>query len=147
MSVESGKALKPSQGRGNQITRLRGIRHGWTTWTSSWKGLTRHPSLPRPSHICSLSTAFLLQTPPTFPPDIHPSPPPDTKPACSNVSLSTIQVGNQLRKMKVRKAQVQTGSAPGSSSPVHTSCAGLWDISSTWAWCWEKCHCCRKISW
>ena len=48
--------------------------------------------------------------------------------------------------MKVRKAQVQTGSAPGSSSPVHTSCAGLWDISSTWAWCWEKCHCCRKIS-
>ena len=43
-----------------------------------------------------------------------------------------------------RRLRVQMGSAPGSSSPVQTSCAGLWNIYSTWAWSWEKCHCCGK---
>ena len=55
-----------------------------------------------------------------------------------------ISWGSWGRWRRWRRLRVQMGSAPGSSSPVQTSCAGLWNISSTWAWSWEKCHCCGK---
>ena len=67
----------------------------------------------------SLSMAFMSQTTPTAPPDIHPPPTSDTQPSCSTLSLSSLQVRNELRKMKVKKA---TG-PDGISSRLLKSCA------------------------
>ena len=67
----SGQRKPDSQAVGDQI--------GWTAWTYSSTGLTSHPPLP-PSPLpsppfnasTSLSTAFMLQTPPHFTPDEDP---------------------------------------------------------------------------
>ena len=65
----------------------------------------------------SLSMAFMPQTPPTAPPDIHSPLTSDTQPPCSTLSLSSLQVRNELRNFlcgtctkdpSPRKLQLQT---------------------------------------
>ena len=76
MSVESGNALKQSQGRGTQTSRLLGIRREYDL-NLLFNRFDQTPALP---------------------------PAQSSQPPCSSMSLSTIQVSNQLRKMKVKKA-------------------------------------------
>ena len=56
---------------------------------------------------------------PPLPLDIQPPPPPDMQPPCSNLSLSTIQVRNKLRKIKAKKVMGRDGI----SSRLLKSCA------------------------
>ena len=132
MLVESGKSLKPSQGRGNQTLMLPGIRCRWMTWTCSLIGLTRLPPLqpPLPQHLLPHSHLYLpfhcIQLADT-PASICPS--------------SSSRWETSWGRLRQRRLRVQKESDPRSSSPVQTSCAGLWSISSTWAWSWEKCQC------
>ena len=87
------------------------------------------PPLSAPSAHCpnfsptssSLPTTLSAQPPPTAHP-INPTPPltpSSTQPPCPNLSLTTTQVRNQLRKIKARKA----AGPDGISSRLLKSCA------------------------